>query len=231
MKNIFLSLVIIAVLVSCTKEKKGSMMVSGEIKGLKKGTLYLQKIKDTVLIAVDSINLDGVNTFSLSDELDSPEIYFLNLDNSTVRTIPFFGDMGLIEINTRLDKFVVGAEVKGQENQQLLEEYNNMISQYGNKNLDLIKAEFDAKKDNDSIKMDSVQQQLINLTKSKYRYTANFAISHGDREIAPYLALTQLYNANLVWLDSINSSLTKDVKSSKYGQQLDDFIAELKSKE
>ncbi len=231
MKNIFLSLIVITVLVSCSKDTKGSMVVSGEVKGLKKGTIYLQKMKDTVLVSVDSMTLDGINLFSLSDELESPEIYYLNLDKREDKTIPFFGDNGAIEIRTKLDKFIVSAVVTGQKNQQLLEEYNDMMSQYGDKNLDYIKAEFDSQKANDSIALDSIQKRLLNLTKSKYRYTANFAITNGNSEIAPYLALTELYNANVVWLDSINNSLTEEVKISKYGKKLASFIDEIKSKE
>lgn len=35
------------------------MTVSGNVKGLKKGTLYLQKVNDTVLITVDSLQIKG----------------------------------------------------------------------------------------------------------------------------------------------------------------------------
>ena len=231
MKNIFLSLLVLIMLASCIKDSKGSMLVIGEVKGLKKGTLYLQKMNDTLMVSVDSIALDGVNVFSLSDELESPEIYYLNLDNDADKRIPFFGDKGTIEINTKLDKFVYGASVKGLKNQELLDEYNAMKSQFSNKNLDLIKAEFDANKENDTVKIDSVQNLLKSLTKSRYRYTVNFAINNGDAEVAPYLALTELYNANVVWLDSLNNSLSKDVSTSKYGEKLKEFIAGIKSKE
>lgn len=231
MKNIFLSLLVLIILASCTKDTKGSMLVIGEIKGLKKGTLYLQKMNDTLMVTVDSIALDGVNVFSLSDELESPEIYYLSLGRNADNRIPFFGDNGTIEIHTKLDKFVYGASVKGLKNQVLLDEYNAMKSKFSNKNLDLIKAEFDAKKVNNTVKMDSVQNLLENLTKSRYRYTVNFAINNGDAEVAPYLALTELYNANVVWLDSLNNSLSKDVSASKYGEKLKEFIADIKSKE
>ena len=231
MKKIFLSLLTFLILASCTKDTKGSMLVTGKVKGLKKGTLYLQKMSDTLIVTVDSIALDGVNVFSLSDELESPEVYFLSLGSNADNRIPFFGDKGTIEINTKVDKFVYGALVKGLKNQGLLDEYNAMKSKFSNKNLDLIKAEFDAKKVKNTVKMDSVQNLIENLTKSRYRYTVNFAINNGDAEVAPYLALTELYNANVVWLDSLNNSLSKDVSASKYGKKLKEFIADIKSKE
>lgn len=231
MKNLFIPLLAIVVIVSCTTGKKGSMLVTGDVKGLKKGTLYLQKMNDSIFISVDSVVLNGVSTFALSDEIESPEIYYLTLNNDPEKKILFFGDIGTIDIQTRLDKFSFGASIKGLKNQQLLEDYNDMIKDYRDRNLELIEAEFEVRKSKDSVKIDSVQNLFQSLIKSRYRYTINYAITNADAEVAPYLALTELYNANIVWLDSVNNSLSKEVKSSKYGKRLDKFISEIKSKE
>ena len=39
---------------SCSKVEP-NMAVTGQIKGLKKGTLYLQQLKDTMLVVLDSV--------------------------------------------------------------------------------------------------------------------------------------------------------------------------------
>ncbi len=229
MKNIFIVVLVFLVLSSCSNEKKGSMLVTGEIKGLKKGTLYLKKMKDTLLVSVDSVSLDGVETFSLSDEIESPEVYFLILDNTKDKQIAFFGDKGTIQINTKLDKFGFKATIQGQRNQQLLDEYKEMITKFRDKNLDFIKAEFETK--GDTTKTDSIQKLSTSLLRRRYFYTTNFAVKNGDAEVAPYLALTELYDANISLLDTINNSLTKEVKASKYGQRLKEYIEEIKNKE
>jgi hypothetical protein len=79
--------------------------------------------------------------------------------------------------------------------------------------------------------IDSVQSKINNLIKRKYFYTANFAVIHSDNEIAPYLALTELYDANIALLDTINNSLSPKIRDSKYGKKLEKFITEIKSKE
>ncbi|MCB0460871.1 MAG: DUF4369 domain-containing protein [Flavobacteriaceae bacterium] len=231
MKKIILSVIAISVLLSCGGNGKDTLTVNGEIKNLKKGTLYLQKVIDTLVVSVDSITLDGKNTFSLSDKVESPELYYLTLDKSPEKSIPFFGEPGTVTINTRLDKFVFSAVINGLKNQQLLDEYNKMIGQYSGKRLDLVKADFEAKRNKDSIKVDSIANAINSLIKSKYRYTANFIITHPDNEVAPYLALTEFYDANIKWLDSVNNSLTPRIKESKYGKQLQEYIAEVKSKQ
>ena len=79
--------------------------------------------------------------------------------------------------------------------------------------------------------MDLVSKKLKNLVKRKYLYTTNFAINNADHEVAPYIALTELNNATLKLLDTINNSLSPKVKKSTYGKQLDKFIATIKENE
>ena len=55
MKKLISCIILALLIISCSEEKKGNMLVKGQIDGLKKGSLFLQKLKDTVLISVDSI--------------------------------------------------------------------------------------------------------------------------------------------------------------------------------
>jgi len=231
MKKVIVVLVISMLVFACSDKKENTMFVQGEVKNLKKGTLYLQKMKDTLAVTVDSIALEGINTFTLSDEVESPELYFLSLNKSPSKQITFFGEKGTITINTKLDKFQFGATINGLTNQQLLDEYNEMKSKFSDKRLDYIKADFDAKKSGDSIKIDSIENSINTLIKRRYYYTTNFAVNHADNEVAAYLALTELFDANITLLDTVNNSLTPKVKTSKYGKALEKFIADIKSKE
>ncbi len=231
MKKIIIVVFIGLMVFSCTDKKENTMFVQGEVKNLKKGILYLQKMVDTISVTVDSIVLDGISTFNLSDEVESPELYFLSLNKSRSKQITFFGEKGTITINTKLDKFQFGATINGLTNQLLLDEYNDMKSKFSDKRLDLIKADFEAKASEDSIKIDSVENLINSLIKRRYYYTTNFAVNHADNEVAPYLALTELFDANVTLLDTVNNTLTPKVKASKYGLALEKFITDIKSKE
>jgi hypothetical protein len=70
-----------------------------------------------------------------------------------------------------------------------------------------------------------------NLLKRRYLFTVNFALNHKQSEVAPYLALTELYNAKIKFLDTINNVLTPQVKASKYGKNLQQFIDNIKKAE
>lgn len=226
-----LGILLVCLIVACAKDADQLMTVKGTIKNLKKGTLYLQKTVDTVRVSVDSITLDGTGDFVLTDAVESPEMYFLTLDKSPEKTISFFGEEGVITIHTKLDRFNYASDIQGPTNQKLLEEYNEMKSQFVGKNLDLLKADFEAKRDMDSIRMDSVAKQIKKLTTNRYLYTTNFALRNSDHEVAPYLALSELFDANIRLLDTINNSLSASVKKSKYGKQLADYIKKIKEQE
>ncbi|MBI9040674.1 DUF4369 domain-containing protein [Lutibacter sp.] len=231
MKKLLSCVILVTLLFSCTSNKKGNMLVNGTIDGLKKGTVYLQKMKDTVLVSVDSVEINGDGKFILSDDVESPEIYFISLDKMQSEIISFFGEPKEISITSKVEKFATSAKITGSENQLKLDEHNEMAKKFTGKQLDLFKEKFDAQKANDTALLSKLLKEEKNLIKRKYYYTTNFAVTHSDFETAPYLALTELYNANVKLLDTINNSLTAKIKKSKYGLQLDKFIKEIKQNE
>lgn len=227
-----LSLLFLISVMSCRKEAH-DLTVIATIEGLQKGTLYLKKVEDTILVNVDSLVVNGNTSFELHSKLDSPEIFYLELDKNSKagERITFFADKGVTEINTTLKNFVYDAKINGSSQQKILDNYKLMISRFSDRNLDLIKENFDAQSQNDTIKLKALKKEYDNLLKRKYLYTINFALNNKDSEVAPYLALTEIYNANLSLLDTINKVLTPKVKTSKYGQELQIFIDKIKKTE
>lgn len=228
MRRILFYITIISFFAACNPSKENNMKVHGNINGLKKGTVYLKKYIDTLLYTVDSVSLSGTQTFELYDYVNSPEIYLLTLDNNTEKSLMFFGEPGEINIETKLDKYITSATIKGSKNHELWENYKNIISQFNGQQLDYIKAKFEAQKSNNAEALNKVLEDENRLIRRKYLYTTNFAVTNGNFEVAPYLALTELYYANIKLLDTVNNSLSTDVKKSKYGIELQRFIDQIK---
>lgn len=220
-------------IVACSGEKKqGNMIVQGQIQGLKKGTLYLQKLADSLIVSVDSISLLGEDSFTLTDNVDSPEMYFLTFDaNNSEQKIMFFAEPGIITVNDNVANFGVDTQIEGSVNQKIYEEYAGMTSKFQGKQLDILEANFNAQKENNVKKSDSLRQASEDLVKRRYIYTIQFALRHPDSEVTPYIALRDLPNANIKYLDSINHSLSDKVKSSLYGRKLSEFISDIKAVE
>ena len=223
MKKEFLIFSLLILTFSCsTNEKK--MIVSGNIDGLKKGTIYLQKQQDSIIVSIDSILLEGNSNFKLETEINEPDIYYLYLDkndgDSLNDIITFFGNNGKINIETSLKNFDSSYEISGSKNTELLQEYFSIIRKFNLQNLDLLEIFYKAQIENNQAKIDSVNTQIENLIKRKYLYTLNFATNNSEFEISPYLAVSQIANANQEFLLKLYDTLPEKVKNSKYGKIL-----------
>ncbi|NVJ87935.1 MAG: DUF4369 domain-containing protein [Flavobacteriaceae bacterium] len=232
MKKVFLLIITSLVILSCNSERATNMIVKGEIKGLKKGVLYLQKMKDTLLVSVDSVALNGSNSFELKDYVESPVLYYLTFDaNNAEKSILFFGEEGIITIKDNVENFGLNPEINGSKNQLVLDKYMLMSRKFQEQNLDLLKQEFDAKKAKDNDLMKKIAEDYKRLVRRRVLYTANFAITNADTEVAPYLALTELYDASIPLLDTVNNALSDRIKNSTYGKRYQQFLDTIKKKE
>ena len=80
---------------STSKPSGNTMLLSGTIEGLRKGTLYLQKIQDSIMVNVDSLVVDGSPDFKFKTEIESPEIYYLYL-NKEDGDMPYFHKIKIV---------------------------------------------------------------------------------------------------------------------------------------
>lgn len=216
-----LSLIVLILLItSCEKETDSNFTLKGYVKGLKKGTVYLQKQQDSLIVTLDSLEIKGDPNFELHTDLDEPEILILKLDKNDEKEnyVSFFADTGVTEIRSTRKLFNYNAVIKGCKQQVVLEEYLATLLKLNNRNLDMLQSNFESKSNT------TFSQQQQNFLKRKYTYTINFALNHSNSEVAPYLAVYEIPNTTVRYLDTIYNSLTPPIKTSKYGKQLKETI-------
>ncbi|MCI4442037.1 MAG: DUF4369 domain-containing protein [Lentimicrobium sp.] len=234
MKKSIVAFFTLLLLASCNKEvPKTNLHLTGNIKGLKKGTLYIQRVVDTSLVAIDTIKIDGDSKFETDINLKSAEMLYLFLDrgvtNSMDNNILFFAEPGNINIDTNLDSYISSSKITGSKNQEKYEEYQKINTRFRDENLDLIEQKFNAIKSNNSKATDSLNAKQDNNTKRKYLFATNFAINNREYEVAPYIALSDIYDINIKYLDTIQKSMSPKVAQSLYGKKLTQYIAKIKA--
>lgn len=234
MKKTILAVVSLVLLVSCNqKESKGNVHITGNIKGLKSGTLYIQRVVDSSLVAIDTITINGSSTFASDIDLKSPEMLYLFLDrgvtNSMDNNILFFAEEGNINIETNLDNYLADAKITGSKNQELLDEYRKINTRFKDESLTLIEQKFNAIKSKNTKAVDSISAKQDSNIKRRYLYATNFAINNKDHEIAPYIALSEIYDINIKYLDTIQKSMTPKVAQSLYGKKLTEYVTSIKA--
>jgi hypothetical protein len=234
MTNKLLVLFTLLLFASCAEKKSDkNLIISGTVKGLKKGTLYIQKIQDTSFVILDTIVVNGDSNFKSEMNIDEPEMMYLFLDrgvsNSLDNNIVFFAEKGKITINTSLDFFTADAKITGSKNHELYEEYKKVVSRYIDQDMELIRERIYASKEQDNqTRIQAIEAKRENIVKSKYLYTTNFAVNNRNFEVAPYVALAEIYDINLKYLDTIQKSLSPKVAKSMYGKKLDELIKQRK---
>lgn len=223
-------------LFSCAEKKSDkNFVLTGNIKGLKEGKLYIQRMKDTTLVAIDSIIISGDSNFKSEFDIQSPEMLYLFLDrgvsNSLDNNIPFFAEQGKMNIQTSLDFFTADAKITGSKNHELYEEYKKVMSKFIDKDLELIQKKVMAYKENKTDEIAKIEEEQNGILKRKYLYSTNFAVNNGDHEVSPYVALAEIYDINLKYLDTIHKTMTPKVAKSLYGKKLTEYYNERKKSE
>ena len=238
MKKIALALLTLVILTSCEKKENltgANVHITGDVKGLSQGKLYLQKIEDTTVIVIDSIIISGDSKFESHIKIESPEVLYLSLDRGQTSSIdnnlPFFAEPGNITIETTLKHFYADAKVTGSKNHDLWMEYKEIGNRFKDENLILMEKRLKNEIKPVATLTDSIETAYQKLLKRKYRYTAQFITTHGDAALAPYLALSEIADINMSYLDTIQKSLKPNVAKSKYGKIFTKYVKDRKAAE
>ena len=236
MKKISIAFIAITLLFACSEKKsENNLHLTGNIKGLKKGTLYVQRVANNKLVALDTIAIDGNSNFETNIDLKSPEMLYLFLDrgvsNSLDNNLLFFAEPGDISIETNLENYIADAKVTGSKNQDLYYEYKKVDKRFQDESLTLIEKKFNAIKNKNESELTSIVAKQETNIKRKYLYATNFAINNKDYEVAPYIALSEIYDINLKYLDTIHKSMSPKVAQSLYGKKLTEYIASIKKQQ
>lgn len=237
MRKIFYTFLILTTAFISSCQKNGpthgnNLLITGNVQGFKQGKLFLQQVRDSSLVNIDSLTIDGNSDFKFQTNLSSPEFLFLNLDrgnsSSEDNYLEFFAEPGTIEIKTTLKNFYADAKVSGSKSNDVYNQYIKTRTLITDRQNNLLIDIFHAEKENDQKTADSLYAVSEKLSIRQYLNGVNFAVNHPDSDVAPYIAITDLFLANTKYLEKIYDTLTPEVKSNKYGKELEILINERK---
>ena len=97
--------------------------------------------------------------------------------------------------------------------------------------IELIQKKVMAYKENKTDEIAKIEEEQNGILKRKYLYSTNFAVNNGDYEVSPYVALAEIYDINLKYLDTIHKTMTPKVAKSLYGKKLTEYYNERKKSE
>ena len=197
-----------------------------EVKGLKKGTIILKKLNDSLFTEIDSFSVKGDDKINFTYDLKEPEMLFLDLDlndGSEIKSLNFFAEKAEINIKTSLDNYGFNIDVKGLKNDSLFRDYVSINKKFNDQKLNLFEMSFKNSKLNNKDSLKIIEDEIININTRQFLHNANFAVRNSSSEIAPYIAITDLIESKKI-LDTVYKSLSETVRKSKYGVELKALI-------
>tara|TARA_B100000965_G_scaffold406353_1_gene444832 strand:+ start:324 stop:998 length:675 start_codon:yes stop_codon:yes gene_type:complete len=218
-------LFLLIILIGC-QPNKNKLDLNFKIKGLKKGKVTLNKLNDTSFVKIDSFIVNGDKTINFKYHLEEPEILFLDLDvndGSEARSLSFFAENKTIHITTSLENYGFDIIVKGSINDSLLRDYKSINKKFNDEKLNLFERSFENSRLNNSDSLIIIENQIVNINKRQFLHNANYAVRNSKYELSPYIAITDLIDSKKI-LDTVYKSLNKEIKNSKYAEQLKKLI-------
>jgi len=192
MKKIFsVALILSALTFACNKPD--GFVISGKVTNADGKYLYLEELKVSSSIPVDSVELDKTGSFKFKGKISYPNFYLLSLNKSnfvtllvdTIEKISVFGDAA---------DFSREYVVKGSTGSLLVQELNNTLARTKHK-IDSIRNQVNAfrSREDFSVKRSAWDQEIADIKQSQIRYSTNFIQKH-PFSLACVLALYQKFD-------------------------------------
>lgn len=192
MKKIFSIAFAITVLVIGCKKQNG-FVIDGKITNAQGKYLYLEELKVSSSIPVDSVELGKDGSFKFKGKIDYPNFYLLSLNRNNFVTL-------LVDTTEKISVFGDAANfsrdyiVQGSPGSLLVQELNNMLAKNKHK-LDSIRNNVNAFRLHDDYSVQRIKwdQEMTDIKQSQIRYSTNFIQKH-PFSLACVLALYQKFD-------------------------------------
>ncbi|AUC78194.1 hypothetical protein CW736_01675 [Nonlabens sp. MB-3u-79] len=234
MKKVLFLLIGLTFMSSCSNSNSNNFSVSGTVDGIKVGKIYLQRLQDSILIDVDSALFNGNSNYTLMTDLDQTEIMYLHLDvkdgTEFNDKLLFFAEDTTMTINSSWDKFVKNAVISGSKNQDVYTIYKQNSDRLNKVYTDLVKRSLSLTDETRTLAIsDSINTAYDKYLRKKVLYAINYAQLHKEKEVAPYILVSEAGEANPILLDSVYQKMPKKIQTTVYGKQLSELIKSYKS--
>ncbi|MEH6407437.1 MAG: TlpA disulfide reductase family protein [Leeuwenhoekiella sp.] len=231
MKKIFAVLSIVLLVSSCAKNS--NYKVEGAIKGVDNGTsVYLQEIDENNRLApVDTTTVEnGKFTFDRGI-LEQPKMNIISIDGLN-GNILFIAENEKIDITANKDS-LRSSKIRGGAENEFFKEYFEDVVASSKEKQKLQKEGMSSMQKGDKETVEIIKNEMAAIDKSSVRKRIAMIKDH------PSAMVSTVILSDLIGLGIINSdeateaydALSQDLKETKKGKEINEFIAKLKAQE
>ena len=238
MKKILLLVAVAVVLFSCKNLAEGEYEITGTVKGMKTGLVFLEKQSPMGMgpQAIDTVKIvDG--KFEIKGKTVEPEIHFIQIDKVNGK-IPFILEGGEIEITVDKDS-VFKSKLAGTYSNEEFTKFNDestkiqkrlqkTVMAFQMKNMTVMN---DAQKNKDTVTMNRLRTEYDAVQKPITDYTFGYPKTHPKSFIS--VLIIQMMSNNPKYtkdIEGLYNSLDESLKKTKPGKSIKLNLDSLKKK-
>ena len=192
MKKLFLVALALTILTFACNKPDG-FVVNGKITNAEGRYLYLEELKVSSSIPIDSVKLNKDGAFKFKGKIGYPNFYLLSLNKNNFVTL-------LVDTTEKISVYGDAANfsrdyiVQGSPGSLLVQELNNMLAKTKHK-IDSIRNHINAfrMRDDYSVQRIKWDQEIADIKQSQIRYSTNFIQKH-PFSLSSVLALYQKFD-------------------------------------
>lgn len=192
MKKLFPIIAVLAVITFACKKHNG-FVISGKITNTEGKYLYLDELKVSSNVPIDSVKLKKDGTFKFEGKISYPNFYLLRLNDKNFITL-------LVDTTEKISVYGDAANfsrdytVEGSPGSLLVQELNRTLTNTKHK-LDSIRSRIKAFRYREDFDIQKIKwdQELADIKKSQIRYSTNFVQKH-PFSMSSVLALYQKFD-------------------------------------
>ena len=243
MKKILLLATVTLALYSCSKVADGEYLITGKVKGMKTGLVFLQKEgpDGMSLVNVDTVKIVD-EKFEIKGKVDEPGISVLEIQKVNGK-VPFILEHGEITVDVDKDsinKSKIAGTYSNDEFAKFNEESGKIRKRIQKSVMDFqmknMAAMNEARKNNDTVAMNSLRKQYDVLQKDMTDYTFNYPKTHPKSFISVLITQAMFSNPKFKAKDieavfnSLDATLQKTKPGKKIKENLDTAKKQLSAK-
>ncbi|MGL2966307.1 DUF4369 domain-containing protein [Flavobacterium sp. XGLA_31] len=239
MKKVLLLSTVALALFSCSKVADGEYLITGKVKGMKTGLVFLQKEDPS---GMGLVNIDTVKIvdekFEIKGKVDEPAINLIEIQKVQGK-VPFIMETGEITIDVDKDsifKSKIGGTYSNDEFAKFNEEsakikkrLQKSVMDFQMKNMAKMT---EARKNKDTVTINSLRKQYELLQKDMTDYTFNYPKSHPKSFISVLITQAMFNNPKFQPKDieATFNSLDESLKKTKPAKKIKENLEALKKK-
>lgn len=212
---------------ACNQDKNQIAQISGNIEGGAQQTIYIEQLKFTEAVLLDSAIIDDQGAFSFNLSYDEEGLY--NLRINELQPIMFILDSDKITFKGNIDH-LDNIEIIGSKGSNILKGYSNKSNQYMNEMHELSQKEEELILGQGTTEdFDAIETQKITLNNQMKEFLKNFSDTTSSQTAAIIASINFVGDHDMFdYLDDFNKSIDKRFKRSELGKEFSKILSDRK---